>query len=103
MSGQTITVELDELTVLWLDALIGAQSNPGATTIPEVLEQLAESAAAGARRSGAWERQWVASVFPIDSDPIDHVECEHDWQEMNPNNPLLQCRRCFTYRRREAV
>jgi hypothetical protein len=56
---KTIKVRVDLENLAFLEALVGH----GYSSVTQVLEHLAHSAADGIRRPGSWERGWVLQAF----------------------------------------
>jgi hypothetical protein len=60
---RAITIELSEETAAYLDVLRHSAAMGGIGALEDVLLHLAQSAADGVRRPGAWERGWVGQAF----------------------------------------
>jgi hypothetical protein len=74
ISYHKITIELSDETIAYLEVLgrdshlfdhCDLRQRQGAS-VPYVLQHLAQSAADGLRRPGAWEAQWVVQAFGND-------------------------------------
>lgn len=93
----SIRISVTALDAKWLVAAAKASSAiEDDTNVPmaKVVERLAHHAADGARRPGAWERGWLNQVLGLDGDPVELVDCEHDWSQ---GDRLRQCSKCFAY------
>jgi hypothetical protein len=96
-AGIGIRITVSPLTAKWLCAAAKASwAIADDTDVPmaRVLELLTNHAADGARRRGAWERGWLNQVLGLEGDPVELVDCEHDWQ----GRGLRQCANCLAYR-----
>lgn len=94
----SIRISVTPLTAKWLVAAAKASSAiDDDTNVPmaKLVERLTNHAADGARRPGAWERGWLNQVLGLDGDPVELVDCEHDWDQ--DGRPLRQCSKCFGY------
>jgi hypothetical protein len=76
---KSFTIELYPDTVAYLELLgdnIGARPDH---VVEDVLKHLAQSAADGVRRPGAWERGWVAQAFGSSFEDKVEPEPERPW------------------------